>query len=144
MIDETTRFEANSGEVAASLMDDELVVINLSTGVYYSTEKAGAEIWRLIELGFSVSEIVDAVAAGYDAPSDVVRPDVESLLKQLVDERVILVREAPRTSEPYEPRGGGAYESPVFHIYKDMSDLLALDAPMPDMDAIPWKNDGDG
>ena len=33
----------------------------------------------------------------------------------------------------------GAYTPPVLEVYTDMSDLLALDPPMPGLADIPWR-----
>lgn len=35
---------------------------------------------------------------------------------------------------------GAAYSPPVLEVYTDMSDLLALDPPMPGLADIPWRD----
>lgn len=141
-IDESSRFESNSDEVASSLLEEELVLINLSSGVYYSMVNSGSLIWQLIDLGFSVSETIETVAARYRVPAESVRPDVHALLQQMLAERIFLPEPSPRESGSYTTDDGGAappYERPVLNVYRDMGDLLALDAPMPGMQDIPWK-----
>jgi hypothetical protein len=145
---DASRFGSNTGEVAASLMDGEAVLINLSTGVYYSTDNVGAMIWQLADLGFSVEEIVDSVARRYGTPADRVRNDTRAFLQEMVDERIILPGAGAEVRGVYQSEDGDgppAYETPVLHVYRDMGDLLALDAPMPNMEEIPWKGKkGDG
>jgi len=141
-IEESSRFQSNSGEVASSLLEEELVLINLSTGVYYSTDNSGSLIWQLVDLGFSVSETIETVAGRYRAPVEKVRADVHALLQQMLDERIFLPESSARAALAHATDEVGdvaAYESPVLHVYRDMGDLLALDAPMPDMQDIPWK-----
>ena len=141
MIDETSRFESNSAEVASSVLDGELVLINLSTGVYYSMVDAGSLIWQLTDLGFSLSETVATVAARYGVPAERVRTDAHAVLEQMLAERIFLPASNPSRRGAYEPESAApaAYDSPVLQIYRDMGDLLALDAPMPDMKDIPWR-----
>ena len=144
-IEESSRFDSNSAEIASSLLDDEVVLINLSTGVYYSTADSGSLIWQLIDLGFSVAETIETVAARYGAPAERVREDVHAVLEQMLEERIFVPRDGSRARGVYEPAGAvPAYNVPVLHIYRDMGDLLALDAPMPDMQDVPWMGKAGG
>lgn len=145
-IDAADRFESNSAEVASSLLDDELVLINLSTGVYYSATNSCSLIWQLTDLGFSPAEIVATVAARYRVPPDQVANDVHALLEQLLAERIVVPATQARTRGELPPSETQAapYDRPVLHVYRDMGDLLALDAPMPDMKDVPWKGGAGG
>ena len=40
-----SRLKPNEEEVAAKVLDGEAILINLSNGAYYSTDKRGAFIW---------------------------------------------------------------------------------------------------
>ena len=142
MLEDSSRFESNVDEVASSLMDGELVLINLSTGIYYGTGNVGSLIWQLVDLGFSVSETVETVAARYGLPADRVKADVHAVLEEMLQERIFLPASSPRARGVYKPEAIDAvptYESPVLHVYRDMGDLLALDAPMPGMQDLPFK-----
>lgn len=142
MIEESSRYESNSGEIASSLLDGELVLINLSTGVYYSMVGTGCLVWQLTDLGFSVAETVATVSARYGAPAERVQADVHALLEQMLAEGIFVAASSARARGVYEPAGGDAaatYDSPALHVYRDMEDMLALDAPLPGMEDIPWK-----
>jgi len=141
-IEESSRFDSNSAEIASSLLDDELVLINLSTGVYYSMQSVGCVVWQLFDQGFSVAETVAEVAARYGVSADQAKADVHNLLEQMLAERIFVPASGARTRGNDQPEGGDtvrSYVSPVLHVYRDMGDLLALDAPMPDMEDVPWK-----
>ncbi|HDY70854.1 MAG TPA: PqqD family protein, partial [Nitrospirae bacterium] len=43
------RFRINKPHVINEIIDGEVVILNLDTGNYYSMDKAGADIWGLIE-----------------------------------------------------------------------------------------------
>jgi hypothetical protein len=135
-----------NAEIAAKVMDGEAVMINLTTGIYYSMDKAGGFLWSLIEAGHSVGEMADAVAARYAVDAERARADVERLVEELLAEQIVAV-DATRTGAGAVADTGppaAAYEAPALQIYRDIGDLLALDPPAPGFRAAPWKNPGDG
>ena len=143
LFNDSERLQPNTAEVAASVMDDEAVLINFSTGVYYSMECVGALVWQLIELHYTISEIVDTVADLYGVSTEQVRQDVLKLFEELANEKIVVVDEDQTAKGKHETERPGSdrkYESPVLNVYRDMGDLLALDAPMPSMDDIPWQS----
>jgi len=137
----------NSEEVAAKVMDGEAILINLSNGIYYSMDKVGAVLWELVEKNFSPEEMVGFIINRYDVESERAQTDVERLLKELVDEKLILEADGVADGDREQPRQGDAkqpYEQPQLNIYRDMGDLLALDPPTPGLEATPWKDPGEG
>lgn len=59
-------FRVNSAAVTHEIIDGEAVIINLVTGNYYTLDKAGADVWRLVENGASVASIVKQISQLYD------------------------------------------------------------------------------
>jgi hypothetical protein len=127
-------------EVTAEVINGEAVIINLTTGIYYSLEGVGGQIWSLVDAGYSVDEIASAVASAYGTPVEGARAHVSALVAELVAEAVVVAVEddAPRRDEPaLTPLF--AYEAPKLVAYRDMGDLLALDPPAPGLTDIAWK-----
>jgi Coenzyme PQQ synthesis protein D (PqqD) len=147
MLSVTQQVKPNSEEVAAKVMDGEAILINLSNGIYYSMDKVGAVLWELVEKNFSPEAMVGFIINRYEVQAEQARTDVERLLKELLDEKLILEvdgvangdREHVEQVDAKEP-----YEQPQLNIYRDMGDLLALDPPTPGLEATPWKDPGDG
>jgi hypothetical protein len=134
MLSPDARLEPNTIEIAAKVLDGEAILINLSTGTYYSMDKVGTTVWVLINEGYSVAEIAKTLTTCYDADAAQVQNDLEQVLGALILERIV----TPVMSSSVEKRGlppcPGAkepYEPPKLNIYQDMGDLLALDPPMP-------------
>ena len=126
--------------VAAEVVDSEAILIDLTTGVYYSMAEVAATIWSLIERQLSGEEIVAALAAMYDVQGSELAADVAALIDTLLAENLIIPAEAPLS--PLEPRAEAArraYATPKLDIYRDMSTLLALDPPMPGLQATAWQ-----
>jgi hypothetical protein len=129
-----TRLRPNEANVAAKIIDGEAIIINISTGVYYSMDEAGATVWSLLQAGCSNRQVVERLAELYGVPADEVRQDVERLASEMLAERLVWVTCEPPADAP-PPIGAkpeAPYSPPRLNVYRDMEDLLALDPPMPD------------
>ena len=129
-----TRLCPNSAEVAAKILDGEAILIDLSDGMYYSLDLAGALVWEGIEARRRLSEIAAEVGARYEVSPAQAEVDVLRLGRELLDRRLALESvEEPATAwtvpDPSPQRG--TYEPPRINAYHDMADLLALDPPHP-------------
>lgn len=133
MISQSHVIWANEKQVAAKVIDGEAVLINLATGMYYSMEASGCFIWTLIERRQSVADIACAVAGRYEVDVEKAAQDVLRLSQELCDEGLLLssttaetTPAAPRSSESRLP-----YEEPRLEKFSDMSEMFALDPPLP-------------
>ena len=140
MLASESRFVVNTPGVAAKVIEGEAIIMNLMTGMYYSTDGVGALLWEWVERGHSVAEIVAGLVERYDSPAAAVQSDVERLLDQAVQEGLVSIAPAGAAAKgtlgsPSEPRR--PYQTPELVRYSDMAELLALDPPMP-MPAAPW------
>jgi len=146
MLSLTQHVKPNSEEVAAKVMDGEAILINLSNGIYYSMDKVGAVVWELVEKNYSPEKMVAFIISRYEVETKQARGDVERLLKELVDEKLILEANGVTDGDREQPEQSDAkerYEQPQLNIYRDMGDLLALDPPTPGLEATPWKAPGE-
>ena len=143
---EVERFRVNADEVAAKVIDGEAIIINLTTGVYYSIDTVGARIWTLLENHHDPSEIAAILAREYAVGEDECRADVLALVQQLREENLILPSDAgPDGQAPTEAAPTRQpYAAPAMSIFRDMGDLLALDPPVPGLEPIPWDDPARG
>jgi Coenzyme PQQ synthesis protein D (PqqD) len=146
MVTSSSRFAINTSEVTGQVIDGEAIIMNLATGMFYSIDNVGASIWTWIEQGFSVGEITAQITAHFDVSEDRARSDLEDLAGQLIAENLVEVRDEPgaratsdRSDTPHRTRC--PYHPPELNRYSDMTDMLALDPPMPVLGA-PWDNEG--
>lgn len=128
-------------------MDGEVVVINLSTGSYYTSNAVAGSIWPLIEAGQDQVAMADRLCSLYEVERPTAEADLATLLQLLEAEGIIRSSNtvAP-TDLPADAAHGDArlpYESPAFEVFRDMEQLLALDPPMPDVGEIPWQVSGE-
>ena len=146
MIDLNTHLRPKPDHVTASIIDGEAIIINFSTGVYYSMDSSGCVVWELVERQHSIGEIVSALSTRFDTDGQQVLGDIENLVKRLLEENLVETffeaTKPPETESvaPPAPASRLPYVPPALNIYRDMGDLLALDPPMPGLRDIPWKN----
>ena len=136
-----TRFEVNEELVAAKVMDGEVVIINLSTGSYYTGNDVTGTLWPLIEKRCQVSTMIELLCSHYDVTPARAAADLERLLHHLEAEQIIRPAGAPASgslaAEVAPERQ--PYRVPEVEVFRDMAQLLALDPPMPDVGDIPWR-----
>lgn len=132
MLSQTDYLKPNVAEVAAKLFDGEAIIMNLTTGMYFSADRVGAVVWELVEAGYCQEAIAGSLSSRYEVSAEQALEDVQNLVQQMLEEGLIIV--APEGVAAAPENGGtdrGAYEAPVLHKYDDMAELLALDPPMP-------------
>lgn len=74
-------------------VNDEMVVLNLKSGEYYTFNDVGRVAWLALADGKSVDEIVDAIVEEYDVQRDAAASDVRHFIDGLVQNRVVEKRE---------------------------------------------------
>jgi hypothetical protein len=131
--------------VVREVFDDEVVIVNLDSGAYYSLGGTGTQIWNLMEQGLSPAAITDNLVQFYDGSRDEIHAGLEGLLRDLLSEKLIVSFEEaepdgilpPTTNTAAAVNGKKPFETPVLSKYSDMEDLLLLD-PIHDVDETGW------
>jgi hypothetical protein len=138
------RYRVNSPRVMYETIEGEVIVIDLTTGSYYSLRASGAEIWHALERGLPEEEIADAVAVRYDGADAEISAAVSKLLHELREEGLIEssngtgdVAPAVAASPAEDDRPRERFEPPVLEKHTDMQDLILLD-PVHEVDARGW------
>ena len=67
----------------ARSVDDELVILDVTSGRYYSLNAVGAFVWGLLEDPITGLAIVDAVVETYEIDRATAQFDVDELLAEL-------------------------------------------------------------
>ena len=145
MVSLDTRLRLNDEEVIGQVLDGEAIVINLATGSYYAMPDVGAFIWEAIEAQCSLEEIALRVNANYDVSLEQARADTLAFAERLIDEGIVAPVSDARGDRPAlaPPTQRAPYAAPQLTVYSDMRNLLALDPPMPSVDALAGARKGD-
>lgn len=86
------RIQATLGHVSADVQG-ETVVLHRGEGVYYGLNATGAVLWQALQSARTVNELTSLVVAQFDVAEDHARRDVEHLVNELIEKR--LVEELP-------------------------------------------------
>ncbi|MHB9131967.1 MAG: PqqD family peptide modification chaperone [Armatimonadota bacterium] len=81
---------AAAGCISSNLEEEE-VILNLETGVYYGLNPVGARIWALIQQPRAIADICATLVDEYDVEPARCRQDALDLLTQLADAQLIEV-----------------------------------------------------
>jgi hypothetical protein len=135
----TTAWHQVAPQVVREVFDDEVIIINMESGNYFSLNTTGAYVWSLIEAGFSVDGIVGRVSRDFEGADAFAAPSVQALLDQMLGEGLIVTGAgpAPSPSSVANPATKRAFEPPTLAVYTDMQELLLLD-PIHDVDETGW------
>ncbi len=134
-----TQYALTSKNISGEIIDDELIVIDLSRGVYFTSKGAALHLWRGVVSGNNIEELVEKLCSKSDEPDNFKQMCVE-WLNALTSEGIL-----------QEAGGGGATISagfleteelskitpPTFELHYDLEDILLFD-PVHDFDELGW------
>lgn len=72
-------------------LDDEAVLLDLGSGIYFGLNDVGARTWQLILEHGVLLRVLDALVEEYDAEREVVERDLLALAAQLVAKKLATV-----------------------------------------------------
>ena len=127
-LDAAVPLRVATANIHAKVFDDEVVVLDMGSGTYYSLRGAAATVWPLVDAHATPATIAEAFA---DAADD----DVEAVVRQLLETGIVVADPAvePGTSAPQAQ----AISPAAIEIYTDMQDVLLLD-PIHEVDEKGW------
>lgn len=85
---------AISNQVRTVAADGFLVVLDRASGTYFSLNGVGADVWSCLEQRRPADEIPRILAAKYEADPGQVEHDVETLLQQLIRQKLLTPTES--------------------------------------------------
>jgi hypothetical protein len=141
MFQSTDSLEVNLERAAGDVIDGEAIIINLVTGVYYSMQGIGGDIWSMLDGQRSADAMLQEIVAAYDVEADRAREDLHAVLRELFNEELIQVAAngGGVVAAPAAPATKKPYRQPRLQVFRDMQELLALDPPAPGMNQIAWR-----
>ncbi len=75
--------------VRAQQLEDQMVILDLRSGIYFGLNLVGSRIWELIKQGRTADEIAAVVVEEFDAPANEIEADVTALIGELVSRKLI-------------------------------------------------------
>ena len=90
-------------EVVFQWLEEEVVLLNLDSGMYYGLEPVGARIWKLIENPQSLATVIAQVEREFDVEHSRVESDVLGLVGELQKSGLVTVENPPEELPQFEP-----------------------------------------
>lgn len=128
-------FKPNKPNVISESMEEELVIINLESGCYYSLNRSAAAIWNQMEKGFSTEDIRQSRKSTTVDDEEISR-NLKKFFEFIQNENLVIPVEgavAGGTPEAVD------YEKPETEKFSDMQEMLLLD-PIHEVSETGWPN----
>lgn len=77
-------------QVIAQKTENNLLLLNMQDGNYFSLNEVGGRIWELCDGNRTVKLIIAALAQEYEVPADVLEADTLALLDELCSAQLII------------------------------------------------------
>lgn len=132
------RYRINSPQVLHEQFDNEVVLVNLENGNYYSLNASGSAILLLIAKGLSPGSFEERCVD----VDPTLRDQVRDLLTELLGEGLITPCDDTTFIKDEDETETTAFDfstPPALQRFTDMQDLLLLD-PIHDVDERGWPN----
>ena len=75
----------------SACVDNELVILDVETGMYHHLNEQGRAIWEAISEPASIDEVVGQLATQFEATADQLRSDVMTFLTRLIDTKAVQI-----------------------------------------------------
>ena len=72
-------------------LDDEAVLLNLKTGIYFGLNPVATRVWQLLVAEGSLAQVLEVMLAEYEVGRDVLEQDLLELTRQLCTKGLIEV-----------------------------------------------------
>jgi hypothetical protein len=116
--------------------DDEIIVANFETGLYYSLIGTAADIWLGLKSGATVEEVVTAFEMlGAQSIVDT-KQSITRFIEQLLAEKIIAPSDHSPGRQSWSPQSI-PFSPPALDRFDDLRDLLFLD-PVHDVSDAGW------
>jgi hypothetical protein len=139
LVDDKLRFRFNSGHAVHEVFDEEVLVVNLDTGTYYSLLGTSAKIWHWLLGGASLAELLENLSAAYEGDAAQMATQTRDFIAQLVSDNLVVIsgEAGVASGPPTRPDRKQPFMAPRLERFTDMQELLLLD-PVHDVQDAGW------
>lgn len=135
----TSRFSIFDKNIISDVFGEEVVLVNLETGMYYSLRSSATQIWIRLINNYSVDEITTDLTSLYEVENNELVSQITNFIQQLVEKQLIRPAETSEkiNIEQDQQIQKTVFTTPVLEIFSDMQEILLLD-PVHDVDKAGW------
>jgi len=133
------RYNIYYNNILSDVFGEEVVLVNLESGVYYSLKYSAAQIWIRLINQYSPTEVFADLIQIYQVDENDLISEINLFITQLLEDKIIkIASETEKKSIEFNSKGIlVTYTSPVVETFSDMQEILLLD-PVHDVDKAGW------
>jgi hypothetical protein len=117
--------------------DDEIILANFETGIYYSLVGSAADVWLGLGAGMTADEMAAVFAPVEGESADGIRQQVADFVDKLRTEKIVIPYDGLPERQPWSPQFSNPFTQPMLDFFDDLRDLLFLD-PVHDVSEAGW------
>lgn len=80
-----------SSALPTSVIDGEVVMLDIESGSYFNLDAIGAAIWAQIETPVAFANLCEGLLCAYAAPLEIIQRDVSALLEQMQAHKLVSI-----------------------------------------------------
>jgi hypothetical protein len=127
------RYRLATDNVVDKVLDEEAVIINLDTGMYYGLDGPAAKVWECASRGVPIEQIANELALYYPAQEGI-DEELAALLAKLCAAGLLAAAADNEAGDPpVSTEWPQAYQPLDLTCYDDVADMIALDPPLPEL-----------
>jgi len=130
---------SNTKTISARIFDDEVVVANFASGIYYSLLDSAFDVWNGLMAGLSPEQIAQRLHADPSGQKEGFLENIKQFVQALETEGLISPG-AATVDSTWHPRKLQELTAPRFEKFTDMQELLLLD-PVHDVSDAGWPHE---
>ena len=128
------QYQVKTSAIIHEFLEDEVIVANLDSGIYYSIQDGGRVVWQLLTASVPIDAIKEIFFQKYKKDiSDL----LETFIKQTVDEDLLIPRQEQSHYTLPDLNYPESFHTIVLEKYDEVKSLLALD-PIHEVDKQGW------
>jgi hypothetical protein len=133
------RYAKFDNNILSDVFGEEVVLVNLDSGMYYSLRGSATQIWIRLFNQYSLIEILADLIQIYQVTENQLITDINLFVTQLLELKIIkTATDAERKKIDFISKDVLIdYSTPVVEIFSDMQEILLLD-PVHDVDKSGW------
>lgn len=137
-----TQYRSNGPRFVDESVDGEALIMDMVTGTYYTCLGPATIAWEALKRGVEPGDVAAMIATRYEVDVAGVKRDLDAFVAELVQEEMLVVRNAEPEGGPIEPAPAptGPYEPLRIERYTDLADLILLD-PVQDVSGAGWPHE---
>lgn len=133
-----SQYSMNSPNIVGEKFDEEVVLVNLNSGIYYSLRENAGKIWTLLTLGYSAAQIIALYQQHCSEDPEAIASQISQFIEQLIDQELLVgTHQDLIEAEELFLQPMTLFVAPTLEIFSDMQDILLLD-PVHDVDEQGW------